>query len=337
MRPSHSQCVLFLAIVLGATAVRADEGIYEYLLRSTVYVTVPVPGKNGYWSGTGSLVDENERLVVTAAHIVKNASAAVLYFPQFNDQGLVTDPELYLRERDKLGIPARVVLRDSGRDLALLKVDYLPYDVCSLPIASGSPARGSRVHIVGNPDTSGSLWVYETGHVRQVRRLQRDEKSDYSAWMIEVQSPMWHGTSGGPAVNDGGELIGVASVGTRSREHDLEEAEYCVDASEVRTILDAYLGDREFSRDRRAMRPDSVSSEPAISETSGKLVVVNNYRPDITVTINGKSYSAPMGRSELWVPYQSVEAYLTGYQSRQVWDHWHWAGDHYEMEFQVKY
>jgi S1-C subfamily serine protease len=332
MRPFHIHRVWLVAIALGVSAARADEGIYEYLLRSTVWIVNPINGRHG----TGSLLDENERLVVTAAHIVERASAVVLFFPRFDDQGLVTDRKLYLRNRDKLGIPAQVVQRDSGRDLALLKLDYLPYDASPLPIASGGPARGSRVHIVGNPDTSGSQWVYETGHVRQVRRLQRDERSDYSPWVIEVQSPMWHGTSGGPAVNDGGELVGVASVGTRSSEHELEEAEYCVDASEVRTVLDDYLANGELTRNLREMRPHTTS-HPIDAETSGRFVVVNGYRPDITVTINGKSYTAPMGRSQLWVPYRSVEAYLPGYQSKQIWDHWHWAGDHYEMVFQVKY
>ena len=64
------------------------------------------------------------------------------------------------------------------------------------------------MHSIGNPGTSGALWVYTPGKVRQVYSKKWKAKLDernihtFQAKVIETDSPTNPGDSGGPLVND---------------------------------------------------------------------------------------------------------------------------------------
>jgi HEAT repeat protein len=101
---------------------------------------------------------------------------------------------------------------------------------------------------VGNPGTSGALWVYAPGVVRQVYHRKwkvRDDMDgsihDFDADIIETQSPTNHGDSGGPLVNDRGELVGVTQGVVVSQGTQLS---LFIDLAEVRRFVDSTVQDR---------------------------------------------------------------------------------------------
>jgi tetratricopeptide (TPR) repeat protein len=148
---------------------------------------------------------------------------------------LVTDPRAYLDSGP--GFAAQVIDSDAKRDLAVLTLDAaLPGDIQSLPLASQGPRPGDSVHQIGNPAASDGMWVYTSGTVRQVYRVQEtfNDGLQRDYLRVETQSPTNPGDSGGPVVNDAGELVAV--------HHGAHTAgrlmTYGVDLSELKAFLE---------------------------------------------------------------------------------------------------
>ena len=132
--------------------------------------------QNGAAIGTGSVVDGNERLILTNFHVVANTAQLVVFFPIYENGKLVSEKERYLGGLKKGSkalegaIPADLLATDTQRDLALIRVSKVPPGTEALPLAKGSVNIGQTVHSVGNPGASGALWVYTQGAVRSVYR-----------------------------------------------------------------------------------------------------------------------------------------------------------------------
>ncbi len=131
--------------------------IYEKTLKSTVWI-VGFAGP-GQVSGSGFLVNLQERLVVTNYHVVFVDGVAlkdiVVIFPQYQEDKLISDPKHYLGQirADKEKYRARVLGVEPTRDLALLKLDQLPEKICFISMPSLS--KPSRQPMRG---TAGAPW-----------------------------------------------------------------------------------------------------------------------------------------------------------------------------------
>jgi hypothetical protein len=137
--------------------------------------------------------------------------------------------------RQVAGVRGRVVHREVGRDLALLRLDALPDHVKAIPLAVQSAGPGDTVHSVGNSGVrEGTLWRYTAGKVRSVYRTQLHLGNGHAeVRIVETQSPTNPGDSGGPLVNDRGELVGVVT----SMEKLTRLVSFNVDIHEVKTFL----------------------------------------------------------------------------------------------------
>jgi S1-C subfamily serine protease len=202
------------AVAAPSTGLTPKE-IYQQTLRSTCWIVVRLPG--GMGTGTGSLVDRDWRLVVTAQHVVGNQKEVAVFFPHFengkaeNRKGFYLDPQ----NADRLGHRGRVVARDVQHDLALVQLEEVPSEVVVLQIAEESPAPGETVYSVGNPlDLNTAMWQATTGTVRQVTHKQwryGEDKLDRDADVLETQAPVNPGDSGGPVVNSEGKLVAIVA------------------------------------------------------------------------------------------------------------------------------
>src|ERR1700751_798283 len=94
-----------LILVVDVGTARADERVFDQTLPSSVWVLVPAEDQIG--NGTGFVVDSRRRLVLTCKHVVKDRAQAVVFFPLYEDNRLVTDAAEYLRR--KTGIRGRVL------------------------------------------------------------------------------------------------------------------------------------------------------------------------------------------------------------------------------------
>jgi tetratricopeptide (TPR) repeat protein len=223
--------VAFLA-AFAAPAAADDTDVYSRTLKATTLIAPPTGG------GTGWVVDLDRRLVLTNEHVVHQNAEVDVIFPEYDKEGRpLAEPVHYAKVRR---IRADVIDADNSRDLALLRLrDRPPAGVTALKLADRDPRPAERIHSIGNPDLSGALWVYSTGTVRQVyRKVWRYEDGPIrEARVIETQSPINSGDSGGPVVNDAGELVGVVA----GRKLEAALIGWDIAATEVKKYLDEAL------------------------------------------------------------------------------------------------
>jgi S1-C subfamily serine protease len=217
----------------------SGEKIYQRTLRSTVWVVVPFESRRARM-GTGSLIDAHRHLILTNYHVVGDKDQALVYFPMFQKGKLIAERKAYIPGSKP--IHGKVLVKDSRRDLALIQLDALPPDAKPLKLAKDSPRPAQTVHSIGNPGASGALWVYTVGSVRQIyhqkfRTSGRDgeEGFEVDAEIVETQSPVNQGDSGGPVVNDKGELVAV--VQGHLEESKARAYSIFIDVSEVHALL----------------------------------------------------------------------------------------------------
>jgi serine protease Do len=230
-----------VALLNGAQAARANTALYNKTLLSTGWVVVPLGG-NGYAWGTGWVIDREQKLLVTNYHVVANKRDVQIYFPTWTDNRLTVDARVYwTKVRPEKG---RVVFISKARDLALIQLTTMPKHIRQLPLAARPPQVGEAMHSIGNSSVgpavdSGYLWRYTRGEVRLLRRI-RDTFKDGQAIncrVVETSSPTNNGDSGGPVVNDRGELVAVVSCcATKDR-----NISWFIEVSEVRAFVRAYF------------------------------------------------------------------------------------------------
>lgn len=220
------------ATLLAASTVRADVKVYNDTLRATTWVLSK--NSDGTSSGTGILVDEKQKLIVTNFHVVGDSRAAVIFFPDFEGDKPNCSRQHYLDNVRKLGIRGRVIATDRKRDLALVQLDRLPEGAKAVELAETSIGPGEDVESVGNPGSTEALWVYTSGTVRAVYKKQfRTGAGQHDFTVVETQAPINSGDSGGPVVNSAGKLVAVAqAIAPNAR-----LVSYCVDISEVKAFL----------------------------------------------------------------------------------------------------
>lgn len=170
MMGSHLLRTLFLITALMLTTVsseshsQADEQVYQQAVRSTVWIVT----ETGSGSGVVVAYADGRKVVATANHVTEGASQVMCCFPLFDADGeLITDREQYGEpKRQGVGIPARVISADPGRDLALLEPERIPEGISAISLA-GRVRVGAQIHIVGN-SPAAPLFGYMTGTVRGV-------------------------------------------------------------------------------------------------------------------------------------------------------------------------
>lgn len=117
---------------------------------------------------------------------------------------------------------------DAARDLAVLKVRA--FDVDPLVLASNTNSSGmkknDRIYVVGNP--KGVEGTLSTGIISNIypftNRFVNGKMVKIRSSHLQLTAPISPGSSGGPVLNDKGEVVGV-SVGT-FRDWFIDDGEY---------------------------------------------------------------------------------------------------------------
>lgn len=229
-------------------------------------VRVTVDERTSLSHGTGVLVATQDQyaLVVTNWHVVRDVAGAInVIFPS----GFIS--------------PARIVKVDKDWDLAALGI-WNP-NVPPIPVSKAPPRVGDALTIAG----------YGSGQYRAVtgrcnQYLSPGERFPYE--MIEVSVEARRGDSGGPILNQRGEVAGVlfgASTGTTSGSH----------SGRVRRFLTPWLA--IVDRPPGAIAPQVPGSLEVPPTTAGAFAATNSgptgtARTSDTVTYDsGASLLAP--------------------------------------------
>lgn len=230
----------FLLLVLAGGPLAAQDAgstVYKKVVPSVVWIHTHT--RTGDFTGSGTLIDADRRLVLTNYHVVQDEPRVSLNFPVFRDGQPIAEKKYYTDRARSLAIGGRVVARDKRADLALVQLDRLPEGKKAVPLAAKSAEPGMSVQSIGNTGKSDALWGYVPGKVRQV--YNKEWKADlgnkriltFKAKVVETDSATNPGDSGGPLVNDQGELVGVTQGGAINA----QLVSTFVDVSEVKRLL----------------------------------------------------------------------------------------------------
>ncbi len=178
--------------------------------------------------GTGIVIthesDKSKRFILTNYHVVRDGPAAT-------QPPVPTDVSLFVRFSDRRGYYARIVAADPRSDLAVLDIDFDqlgigPDDLTPIPFGSADSIR--RVQFVialGNPyaigrdGSSSASW----GMISNIARRPAPARSatdpasrgretmHHFGTLLQTDTRLSLGTSGGPLLNLNGELVGVTT------------------------------------------------------------------------------------------------------------------------------
>ncbi len=144
-------------------------------------------------SGTGFFI-RSDGYLLTNYHVVEGAKAIqITLFP------------------GEVKKTARLVEYDAELDLALLYVRGTDFQ--TIPIGnSDAVAVGDRAIVIGNPLGETCSWTVTQGIISAKRSFRQEVGGTVQeSKAIQTDAPVNHGNSGGPLLNERGEVIGVIS------------------------------------------------------------------------------------------------------------------------------
>jgi RNA polymerase sigma factor (sigma-70 family) len=192
--------------------------LYNRAVDGCVYIVSESDGVTT--EGTGALIDQEQRLVVTTCRVVGDSDVVSVQFPYHNlDETIDTNRKEYaLSAAGKLTPMGRVIHRDKARDLALVKLDRLGRHARPLELAE--PGAPKTVLHIGSG--TGELFS------KTVRTVTQE-----NAPTITLSGPT--DDSGGPLVDRDGKLVGIVTgAATDSANHKVSLA---IGTAEIRAFL----------------------------------------------------------------------------------------------------
>jgi S1-C subfamily serine protease len=182
-----------------------SELVYQVIQPSLVLVETDRDDqgdKMGQGLGSGVVVDQSG-LVLTALHVVADASAIELTFADGTQSG------------------ATLMVEQPENDIAVLAPDSLPG--AAVPAVLGNPAAvriGSEAFIVGHP--FGLYGSISAGVVSGIDRSFSDPDNDIELdGLIQVDAAVNRGASGGPLLNRAGQVVGIVTALVNPTEDDV--------------------------------------------------------------------------------------------------------------------
>jgi len=176
--------ILLLLLVPTLLLSQNAKEIAKKCMTSTVSLVMEDNFKQPLSLGSGFIVDNGK--VITNLHVIEDAK-----------YGYVT----ISGESKKHKIEGYLAV-DKSNDLALLSVPTLIGT--SIEINGNNPEIGEKIYAIGNP--KGLSGTISEGIISGIRTFDNEE-------LIQITAPISPGSSGGPVINNNGQLIGV-SVGT---------------------------------------------------------------------------------------------------------------------------
>lgn len=210
----------------------ADLTIADVAERANPAVVTITSSSQGFGVGTGSgFIIDDAGHVVTNNHVVQGAD------------------ELSVQFLDGTEVPATVVGRDDVQDLAVIQLDLGEGVAVPGTLAFGDSAAirpGDRVVAIGSALGEFTNTVSE-GTVGAVERVLGGLPN-----LIQHDSEIWHGNSGGPLLSLQGEVIGVNVAGVESGNGLSELAPasigFAIESNTAREIVDELIANGIVAR-----------------------------------------------------------------------------------------
>ncbi len=195
--------------------------IAENADEATVFIVTEKSGQSGIGLGSGFFVTPN--LIATNLHVVHGVLPSDIVFKRVGQEEF--QPIMSVRYQDR------------NHDLAVLRV--LKSRVKPLYLGnSDTVKKGETVYVAGNP-----RGLEATVSKGIVSGQLTSPGTDYKAFefvrkgvkLIQIDAPISSGSSGGPVMNDRGEVIGVATVG--SVVADAQNLNFAIPSKHLKSLL----------------------------------------------------------------------------------------------------
>ena len=181
-----------LVLFYGTTvvAVPTSQEIAKVALGSTVHLGI-INAKGGS-TGSGFFVGPNQ--IATNYHVIED----ILNEYTIGGAKLVGKEDVYAIEN--------IVSFDKEKDLAIVKIKEVKSTGIEVPALilgdSDAVQIGEKIYVVGNPQ--GLEGTFSDGIISAIRGDSTDDK------VFQMTAPISEGSSGGPVLNEKGEVIGVS-------------------------------------------------------------------------------------------------------------------------------
>ena len=185
-------------------------------------ITVVPPKEIDYKSGGSGFIIDPKGLLVTNAHVVKNAK------------------NIAVQNKSGNSFNARIVFIDAGKDLAILKIEddnFKPFMSIPYSISKSSTDLAEPIYTLGYPRDE---IVYGEGYLSAKTGFNGDTLS------CQISIPANPGNSGGPVMNKQGEVIGILST----REAAAEGVVFALQARHIYKALNELKKDTSYQRTR---------------------------------------------------------------------------------------
>ena len=185
-------------------------------LKNQMAVPPPIPYKSG---GSGFIIDA-KGLLVTNAHVVRNAR------------------NIAVQNRAGASFNARVVFIDEEKDLAILKIEddnFKPFASIPYSISKSSTDLAEPIYTLGYPRDE---IVYGEGYLSAKTGFNGDTLS------CQISIPANPGNSGGPVMNHQGEVVGILST----REAAAEGVVFALQSKQIHNALNELKKDTSYQR-----------------------------------------------------------------------------------------
>ena len=225
-------CLALLSLLVASDTAWAGSN-YKKVLPSTTWI-ITADGEQKTSTGTGVFIDKDRKLVLTNAHVVGDSRTAVVFFPEIKNGQPSVKRKRYLDKVVDLAQTGKIVAVDRKLDLALIELSKVPERAEAIELADTSASPGDDVDLIGNPGGSDVLWAYTSGTVRLVYEKKfKSDHGEHEFRVVETQTPIKPGDSGGPVVNEEGKLIAIA----QSFSPTMNLVSYCVDISDIKAFV----------------------------------------------------------------------------------------------------
>jgi serine protease Do/serine protease DegQ len=229
-------------------------------------------------AGSGVIVDAKNGYIVTNAHVIENAT------------------EITVQLLDNRSLKAKVVGKDAGSDLAVLKVQAA--NLAEIPIADSDLEEvGDYVVAIGNPFGLGH--TVTSGIVSALGRsgINPEGYEDF----IQTDASINPGNSGGALVNLNGRLVGINSA-ILSRSGGNIGIGFAIPSNMMKTVMQQLIKYGEVRRgvlgvNIQTLSPD-IAESMELGNTQGALVsqVIDGSAAekagikagDVITAVNGK-------------------------------------------------
>jgi serine protease Do/serine protease DegQ len=236
-------------------------------------------------AGSGVIVDAKQGYIITNAHVIENAT------------------DITVTLLDNRSLTAKVVGKDEGSDVAVLKVQAA--NLTQLPIADSDRIEvGDFVVAIGNPFGLGH--TVTSGIVSALGRsgINPEGYEDF----IQTDASINPGNSGGALVSLDGELVGINSA-ILSRTGGNIGIGFAIPANMMRTVMNQLVKYGEVKRgvlgvNIQTLTPD-IAESMGLTNTQGALIsqVVEGSAAekagikagDVVTAINGKAVKDATG------------------------------------------